>query len=325
MAKSKGPQGAEAEKKPTSSGTTGPRRTGWSRWRPYSAAIIAVAALFAVSALIGAHVRAGEATTVKVPSGMPSTGPSALAVPIKPANPVTVTVYEDFRSPVSKAFAAQWQPTFHNLLISGKAEIAYRLVTQTDVTKGGHGSLDAANAAGCAQDQGKDQFQDFVKELWKHQPPVSDDAFASATYLEKLGRKVHGLQASLFVPCVQSLDHQGWVNASQKDYVQAGLGDVPVLQVNGVTVTDLAHLTPARLMALVKKATDAAVAADAQSSQTPGVPAASAPGGSPSPSPSGQVAGVPSASPTGQTGTTAGQTGTTTGQTGVEPSASSSL
>jgi protein-disulfide isomerase len=298
MAKSKGPQDSGAGKTPTPSGSAGVRRTGWSRWRPYSAAIIGVAALFAVSALIGAHVRAGEATTVKVPNGMPSTGPSALAVPIKPEIPVTVTVYEDLRSPVSKAFAAQWQPTFHTLLISGKAQLAYRLVTQTDLTRGGHGSADAANAAGCAQDQGVKQFQDYVKELWKHQPPVSDDRFANTPYLEKLGRKVHGLQASLFVPCVQSRDHQGWVTASQKDFAKAGLGDVPVIQVNGVAVPDVQHLTPARLMELVKKATAQAIAADPGTSASPADQGAATP--STSPSPSGQPLETPSASATGQ-------------------------
>ncbi len=288
MAKSKGSQDAAAQQESTISGTAAVRPTGWRRARPYSAAIIGVAAIFAVSAVIGAHVRAGEATNVKVPTGMPSTGPSALAVPIKPAIPVIVTVYEDFRSPESKAFAAQWQPTFHHLLVTGKAEMAYRLVTQTDVTAGGTGSLDAANAAGCAQDQGKTQFEGLVYELWKHQPAVSDDAFASDNYLDKLGRKVKGLQASLFVPCVKSLDHQGWVNASQSDYRKAGLGAVPVIQVNGVTVP-MKGLTPAKLDALVKKATDKVTEEDSSGTPTP----TAAPSVTATPSPAATGNGMP--------------------------------
>ncbi|MDI5964175.1 thioredoxin domain-containing protein [Streptomyces sp. SL13] len=256
MAESKGSQDAKGQQQPTPSGTAGARRTGWSRWRPYSTAIVGVAAVFAVSAVIGSHVRGGETTNVKIPNGMPSTAPQDLAVPVKPAVPVTVTVYEDLRDPQSKAFAEQWKPTFDNLLDSGRAEIAYRLVTTSDTAHGGKGALYAANAAACAQDQGKAQFVSYVNELWKKQPAdITDDKFASLPYLEKLGHHVHDMQASLFVPCVQSLDHQGWVRASQADYTKAGLGAVPVIQINGTTVNPLQqHLTPAKLDALVKKA-----------------------------------------------------------------------
>ncbi len=305
MAKSKGSQDAEAQREPTPSGPAEARRTGWSRWRPYSAAIIGVAAVFAVSAVIGAHVRAGEASEVKVPRGMPSTGPSGLAVPIKPAIPVVVTVFEDFRSPASKAFAAQWQPTFHHLLVTGRAEMAYRLVTQTDATRGGSGSLEAANAAGCAQDQGKKQFQGLVSELWKHQPAVSDDAFADQAYLDRLGRKVKDLQASMFVPCVKSLDHQGWVDASQRDYVRAGLGAVPRIQVNGVTVP-MKGLTPAKLEALVKKATERA-----GMTASPSAPPSARPSASAAPSvPSSMVSPSTAAEPTGTSTSPAGLTST---------------
>ena len=256
MAKSKGPQDAKGQQQPTSSAVAGARRTGWSRWRPYSTAIVGVAVVFAISAGIGAHVRAGESTDVKIPTGIPSTAPQDLAVPVKPAVPVTITVFEDLRDPRSKAFAARWKPTFDTLLNSGRAEIAYRLVTQSDIEHGGKGALYAANAAGCAQDEGKAQFVGYVDQLWKHQSAdVTHDRFASLAYLEKLGRHVHGLQGSLFVPCVQSLDHEGWVSASQADYERTGLGAVPVIQVNGVTVDPVKdHLTPAKLDKLVKQA-----------------------------------------------------------------------
>jgi protein-disulfide isomerase len=261
MAESKGSQDAKGQDKPTVSGTAASRRTGWSRWRPYSTAIVGVAAVFAVSAVIGAHVRSGEANVVKVPTGVPSAAPGNLAVPIKPAIPVTVTIYEDLRSPASRAFDAQWNSTFDNLLNSGKAEIAYRLVTPTDAQQGGTGSKQAANAAACAQDQGKDQFEKYVALLWKKQPPVSQDKFSNAGYLERLGRDVRGLQANMFVPCVQSGDHDGWVDASQKDYVKAGLGDVPVIQVNDVTIDPAQDaLTPAKLRKVIDQQVAVAVA-----------------------------------------------------------------
>ncbi len=265
MAESKGSQGATGQDGPTASGTMGPRG-GWHRWRPYSAAIVAVAAIFVVSALIGAHVRAGKNTDVKPPNGVPSAAP--LSIPINPAVPVTVTVYMDMRSPQSKTFAQSYASTFDRLLNSGQARIEYRLVTATDAKLGGRGSAMAANAVACAQDQGKDQFEAYVKQLWKHQPARAHDKFASAAYLEKLADKLPGLpkseklQASEFVPCVSDDDHGGWVIASQKKYQHDGLGDVPVLQINGQTVSPAKDgLTPDKLVSLVQQA---AARADAQ-------------------------------------------------------------
>jgi protein-disulfide isomerase len=310
MAESKGPQDAKGRKQSLLSGAAGAGRSGWARWRPYSAAIIGVAAVFAVSGVIGAHVRGGEKTTVKVPSGLPSSGPKDLAVPVYPDNPVTVTVYEDLRDPASKAFAQQWQPEFDTLLASGRAAIAYRLVTSSDSANGGTGALDAANAAGCAQDQGKGYFAKYVDQLWKHQPAdVSDDRFASLPYLEKLGRKVKGLQASVFVPCVQSLDHGGWVRASQKDYKEAGLAGAPVVEVNG-TVLTTAGLTPAKLDAAVRSALSQ-VMATATATATAGP--------TPSASPTPSTGTVPSTGMTPSTGTmpSAG----TVPSTGTTPSA----
>ncbi len=254
MAESKGSQDAKGQKQSLLSGTASTRRTGWSRWRPYSAAVIAVAVVFAISGVIGAHVRGGEKTSVKVPSGLPSAAPGNLAVPIYPDNPVTVTVYEDLRDPASKAFALKWQPVFDNLLASGRAAIAYRLVTATDKADGGTGSLEAANAAACAQDAGKGFFTKYVDQLWKNQPAdPKDDRFASAIHLERLGRHVKKLEPATFVPCVQGLDHGGWVRASQKDYAATGLGAVPVIQVNGTNLP-VAGLTTAKLDAALKSA-----------------------------------------------------------------------
>lgn len=311
MAKSEGPQqaaGGTGPGKPTDSGSAGAKRRGWSRWRPYTAAVVAAGSVFAVSALIGAHVRAGRTAEVMLPAGVPKASP--LAIPVTPSVPVTMTVYEDLRSPKSKAFAAQYAGAFAALLASGQVTIDYRLVTPVDAEEGGRGSLLAANAAACARDQGSEQFQAYVRQLWDHQPPVGKDSFAGTDYLEELGRKVRDLDASVFVPCVHSTDHLGWVLASQKQYAAARLPGVPVLQINGRTVDPAADgLTPAKLADLVRQAAAEAAAAyaAAAASQAPAsapasvrASAASSPASSPAsaaPAPAAASASGPSASP----------------------------
>jgi hypothetical protein len=252
------------------------------RLRPYAGTVVVLTVVFGGSALVGAHVRTGKADEVKAPTGAAS--PGRLALPVRPSVPVTVTVYEDLRSPVSKGFAERFHDTFDAMLKSGQVQLYYRLVTATDSAAGGDGSLQAANAAACAQDQGR--FQQFVDQVWLAQPSeVSDDAFVSQKLLKSLSEKAHKIKAANFVPCVQGMDHEGWVNTSQRDFTDSGFTDVPVVEVGGEVVASgpqaAEKFTPAKLRSLVKKAA-AQAAAQEGNAQSRRKAAASA-----SPSPSG--------------------------------------
>ncbi|MEU6171667.1 thioredoxin domain-containing protein [Streptantibioticus parmotrematis] len=261
MAKSKGTEAPKAQGEPTASGAGISRRHGWQRWRTTVVAVVAVGAVFAVSAVIGSYKRAADKHGVSRPTGI-AAGSPIFGIPVHPTVPVTIEVYEDLRSPVSKDFAKTYSKALNSLLYSGQVQITYQLVTSSDKQYGGTGSAQAANAAACADDLGKTYFSEFVDELWAHQPTdPSKDLFASSSYLVKLGRKVKGMPASSFEPCVQTRMHQGWVAASQKDYASSGYGDVPVVVINGKEYEATKDgLTPQKLTALAKQAADYAVA-----------------------------------------------------------------
>jgi hypothetical protein len=282
MTESKGPG--------TSGGSGGPgakkRRGPLDRLRPYAVGITAMAVVFGGSALIGAHVRAGKGDKVTAPGGVVGeaavpTGPQAtaspspapsdapkLSVPERPAIPVTVTVYEDLRSPDSKAFAEEYAAAFAQLLTTGQMQLHYRLVTASDAAYGGTGSAYAANAAACAQDQGR--FTAFVQQVWDHQPDPTSDALASKTLMKKLARKTGKITTARFESCLEEGDHDGWVKQSQDDFAaQHFKGGVPVVQINGKTVRDVrSKLTPQKLRTLVLKEAKRVVAVQATPSAT---------------------------------------------------------
>jgi protein-disulfide isomerase len=231
-----------------------PKRRG-SRLRPYLGTVVALAVVFGGSAAIGAHVRGAKETKVKVPTG--ASGTDELGLSVKPTVPVTLTVYEDLRSPASKAFAARYEAEFTKLLATGQVRIEYRLVTQSDTDNGGRGALAAANATACAQDLGR--FAEYVRQLWAVQPAdVSDDALAGDKLLEDVAKKAGKIDEKKFQPCVQGGDHDGWVHRSQAQFKAAGFTQAPVLLVNGTTATDA---TPKKLRKLVKQAVADAEAA----------------------------------------------------------------
>jgi Thioredoxin len=268
MTESKGPENQDS--------TAGPgkkkRRTLLDRLRPYAVGTVAMAVVFGGSALIGAHVRATKDDKVKDPNGVvgaasvpgpagsaspgpgPSPSPTASAtgkqpkldVPVRPSIPVTVTVYEDLRSADSKAFQEAYQATFDQLLTTGQVQLHYRLVTAGDRAYGGTGSSVAANAAACAQDQGR--FTEFVEQVWANQPDPQTDRLADLALMKKFAKRAGKITMGTFEPCLEQRDHEGWVRQSQAAYAAQRLGAVPVVQINGVTVTTThSTLTPQKL------------------------------------------------------------------------------
>lgn len=283
MTESKGPENQDRTAVPGKK----KRKSLLDRLRPYAVGIMAMVVVFGGSALIGQHVRATKDDKIKEPTGVvgaaivptgpedtatPSPSPSAagpkLAVPVRPAVPVTVTIYEDLRSPDSKAFAEEYKATFDQLLTTGQVELHYQLVTASDQQYGGTGSRIAANAAACAQDQSR--FTQFVEQVWNHQPDPQTDSLASEKTMKKLARKAGKIQAGKFDPCIEQADHNGWVLQSQAAFAAAHLGQAPAVQINDKTVTTVhTTLTPKKLRAMVVKEAKRVIKLQATASPTP--------------------------------------------------------
>lgn len=283
MTESKGPDNpggtaAPAKKK---------RKGLLARLRPYAVGTMAIVVVFGGSALIGAHVRSTKDKKVKVPTGVvgaavvptgpptddaspsptSSSGPK-FQVPVHPSIPVTVTVFEDLRSPDSKAFADEYQAAFNQMLTTGQVQLHYQLVISSDQSYGGKGARYASNAAACAQDQGR--FTQFVQQVWDHQPDPKTDSLASESLMKKFAFKAGKIKMANFEPCVEQEDHNGWVLKSQSAFAAAHLGTVPAVQINGVAVKDVhSSLTPKKLQSLVQKEAKRVVALQATPSPSP--------------------------------------------------------
>jgi Thioredoxin len=282
MTESKGPDNPGGTAAPAKKKRKGPL----ARLRPYAVGTMAIVVVFGGSALIGAHVRSTKDKTVKVPSGVVAaavvpTGPADTAspsptasagpkfqVPVHPSIPVAVTIYEDLRSPDSKAFADEYQATIDQMLTTGQVQLHYQLVTSSDHGYGGKGARYASNAAACAQDQGR--FTQFVQEIWDHQPDPKTDSLANEPLMKKFAIKAGKIKMANFEPCLEQGDHNGWVLKSQTDFASAHLGTVPAVQINGVAVKDVhSSLTPKKLRSLVQKEAKRVIALQATPSASP--------------------------------------------------------
>ncbi|QKV95531.1 thioredoxin domain-containing protein [Streptomyces sp. NA02950] len=155
------------------------------------------------------------------------------AKPGQPA-PSTLTVYEDFRCPGCKQFEDVFRGTLHQLQDTGRLKVRYHLVTIIDGNMGGSGSLNAGNAAACAQDAGK--FRAYHDVLYKHQPDETRDTYASKDRLIKLAGTVPGLDTPAFRSCVEDGRHDGWVKKSSNTFNHSGYASTPTVLLNGKSV-----------------------------------------------------------------------------------------
>ncbi len=218
--------------------------------------VVALAVAAGIAVAVAGHHSSGHsdaAGTVTAPHG--ATGKDNLVIPVGAADaPSTLTIYEDFRCPACDAFEKTFTPTVHSLEDSGQMRTEYHLVTLIDGNLGGSGSLNAANAAACAQDQGR--FRPFHDTLYSNQPDEQDDKFADKNTLLALAGKVPGLKNAAFTSCVDNGTHDAWVKRSNAAFGSSGYNSTPTVLLNGKNVygSGAAPLTPASLKAMVAAA-----------------------------------------------------------------------
>jgi protein-disulfide isomerase len=218
--------------------------------------VVVLAAAAGIGVAVAGHGSSGgsdSAAAVSAPRG--AIGKDHLVIPVGADNaPSTLTTYEDFRCSACDAFEKSFAPTVRSLEDSGQMRTEYHLVTLIDGNLGGSGSLDAANAAACAQDQGK--FRAYHDVLYGNQPDEQDDTFADKNTLLTLAGKVSGLKTAAFTACVNGGTHNAWVKKSNDAFGASGFNSTPTILLNGKNIygTGTTALTPATLRQMVQTA-----------------------------------------------------------------------
>jgi protein-disulfide isomerase len=216
--------------------------------------VVVLGAAAGIGVAVADHGSSGgsdSAGRVIAPKG--AIGKDSLVIPVGAADaPSTLTIYEDFRCPACDAFEKTFTPTIHSLEDSGAMRTEYHLVTLIDGNLGGSGSLNAANAAACAQDQ--DKFRPYHDVLYSNQPDEQDDKFADSATLLTLAGKVPGLKTPAFTACVTGGTHKPWVKKSNDAFNAAGFNSTPTVLLNGKNIYSNASLTPDSLRQMVQAA-----------------------------------------------------------------------
>lgn len=216
--------------------------------------VVAVLAIAAVIGVLVANNKDSDSSSTPAAAPEGASGKDNLVIPVGATDaPSVLTIYEDFRCPACDAFEKSFTPTIHGLEDSGQIRTEYHLVTLIDGNLGGSGSLDAANAAACAQDAGK--FRAFHDVLYSNQPDEQDDKFSDKNHLLDLAGKVDGLKTPTFTACVNNGTHDSWVKKSNSAFGSSGFNSTPTILLNGKSIYgSTSNLTPDSLKQMVTDA-----------------------------------------------------------------------
>ena len=135
-----------------------------------------------------------------------------------------IEIYEDFQCPACARFEAIVGEYVDDLINTKKAKVAYHPLSFL-----GPESQLAANAAGCAADEGK--FLEFHKLLYANQPAENSGAWNSS-YFTTLSLGL-GISSKEYDKCVSNNEYKGWVVNVANEGAKRNINSTPTVFING--------------------------------------------------------------------------------------------
>ena len=142
---------------------------------------------------------------------------------------VTIVEFADFRCPFCEQFFTQTESQIiKDYVDTGKAKLAFRQYAFL-----GPASTFAANAAECANDQGK--FWEFHDYLYKNQPAETDTSMYNTDTLTQAATSL-GMDGNTFRSCLDGKKDDSKASADLADGQKAGVNGTPTFFVNGTSL-----------------------------------------------------------------------------------------
>lgn len=142
---------------------------------------------------------------------------------------VKIIEFADFRCPFCEQYFTQTESQImKDYVNTGKANYAFRQYAFL-----GPASTVAANAAECANEQGK--FWEFHEYLYKNQPPETDTTMYTTEKLTQAAATL-GINADQFSSCLSSNKYQSLVDTDLKEGQTAGVSGTPTIFINGTPI-----------------------------------------------------------------------------------------
>ena len=183
-----------------------------------------VAAVLAIM-IIPTVLSKSKGVSDALPIGIKADNGYAISFNSEIAGLPVVDIYEDFQCPICKEFEALNGQYINSLISDKKAVVNFHTLSFI-----GTESVRAANAAACANDEGK--FVDYHLALYANQPSAENSGEWNSDRLIAIG-EVEGVNSPTFRSCVKDLKYEGWVNKVAEAGSTSGINSTPTVLVGG--------------------------------------------------------------------------------------------
>lgn len=207
--------------------------------------VVAVLAAVALVAVAVFSVQSSTGENAPVPLGVES--PDGGAPYGDDTAPVVMDEWIDFSCPACQSFTAALGETITEQVDAGQLKVIYHPVSFINA-----GSARAANAFGCAIDEGV--TNEFYEAVFAVQGEESGGGVTNEELIA-IGASV-GLDSDEFVGCVNGGTYDGWAENLNVAQREAGVTGTPTIFLNGELV-DLPAYEPQALLDAIAAAGDA--------------------------------------------------------------------
>jgi protein-disulfide isomerase len=199
--------------------------------RPRRTRYIMIGVVVAVVVAIGIGVLASNRTAFNADASAPAGVLDDLGVPVGTATTPVMDVYEDFQCPVCAGLENNVGPAVREMADNGEVLVVYHIMSFLDGNLRNDSSTRAANAAGCAQDQGV--FEAYHDQVFANQP--QEGVGFTDEQLITFGETAGVSDMAAFRGCVSDQTYADWVTQVERLAEDDQVHSTPTLVINGTT------------------------------------------------------------------------------------------
>jgi len=177
----------------------------------------------------GANTSTPQITTAELPKGALAVGRGYFMGDMKSSNPVQV--WEDLQCPYCAKFEESGAAPLRKSADIGKSSVEYFIASFI-----GQGSLEAANALGCAADQNK--FYEFKTYAYAHQP-IEGQAEFTVDQLKSWASPLDIKDVQKYTTCIDKGTYKDYATSVTLAMQKAGVRQTPTVVANGEDIFGL--------------------------------------------------------------------------------------
>jgi protein-disulfide isomerase len=204
--------------------------------------VVAVLAIMIVPTVISKNKPVSQA----IPASVSADNGYAIAFNEDIKGLPVVDIYEDFQCPICQQFESLNGQYITSLVTDKKAIVKFHPLSFL-----GPESVRAANAAACANDEGK--FLDYHLGMYANQPATENSGVWTNDRIIGIA-EVSGIKSDTFSSCVKSSQYEGWVGKVAEAGSKAGVNSTPTIFVNGKEIDrNTEYFSAAKFKAAVER------------------------------------------------------------------------